>query len=201
MLEVREVVEKEIVWKIGRGEVNVWWDNWLGEGAVAVRLGLQGKGQSKELLREYVRENRFDLDKMGIHVKELEGLDGEYIMQGEGRKDVVEWKPSGKGQFSVVSTKDLFRKKRMEGSELERKWWCFCCSEPKFCSLQHLFCIEEVAAQVWDYFAKSMGLRVKRDGVMQTCYDWWKGVPQGCCGIIVNKEEFSLTSLSTLDGV
>jgi len=48
MMEVREWAEKEIEWKVGAGDLNVWWDNWTGEGAVAEVMSLRGKRQAKK---------------------------------------------------------------------------------------------------------------------------------------------------------
>lgn len=50
---------------------------------------------------------------------------------------------------------------------------CFCCNDPKQCTLQHVFCTGDVAREVWTYFGQTLGVRLHMYGIRQVCYDWW----------------------------
>nr|GMD70291.1 uncharacterized protein LOC109162453 [Ipomoea batatas] len=44
---------------------------------------------------------------------------------------------------------------------------CFCCNDPKQCTLQHVFCTGDVAREVWTYFGQTLGVRLHMYGIRQ----------------------------------
>nr|GMD60016.1 uncharacterized protein LOC109173561 [Ipomoea batatas] len=58
---------------------------------------------------------------------------------------------------------------------------CFCCNDPKQCTLQRVFCTGDVVArEVWTYFGQTLGVRLHMYGIRQVRYDWW-GRESGRC--------------------
>lgn len=116
MVEVREKVEPEIEWKIGEGNLNLWWDNWSGKGAVVDLLNLRGKRRSKEVLKEAWENGNLILSKFGIQRHDL----AENIVIREGQPDKIIWKPT-RGEFTLKSAK---AKMRQQNSPQPVGLWC-----------------------------------------------------------------------------
>lgn len=50
---------------------------------------------------------------------------------------------------------------------------CSCCVNPGSSNLQHIFGLGETARQVWDYFSRTMGMRIEVRSERHVCYEWW----------------------------
>nr|GMD72380.1 uncharacterized protein LOC109173561 [Ipomoea batatas] len=61
---------------------------------------------------------------------------------------------------------------------------CFCCNDPKQCTLQRVFCTGDVAREVWTYFGQTLGVRLHMYGIRQVRYDWW-GRESGRCNRLI----------------
>ncbi|XP_031096877.1 uncharacterized protein LOC116001124 [Ipomoea triloba] len=117
MVESRDRVEGEILWKVGEGRVNLWWDNWSGEGAMAKVLGIKGKTRAKVNLCDFYRNGRWE-------VEELDDRLSERVLRmtlREGVTDKALWKPESSGQFTFAAAKEFER--REEGSRVCSKHW------------------------------------------------------------------------------
>ncbi|XP_019159332.1 PREDICTED: uncharacterized protein LOC109156012 [Ipomoea nil] len=118
MVEVREKVEPEIQWDIRRGNLNVWWDNWSGKGALAIWLNRRGKRKAKDMLKDGWINGALDLNHFGIQDQSL----AQNIRIREGA-DKPRWKPTG-GGFNFKSAKGLMRQHRnREGGLWCKKIW------------------------------------------------------------------------------
>jgi len=118
MVNIRDMIEPQIVWKVGEGNVNVWWDNWSGEGAIAELLNIRGKRQAKDLLKDCYENGRFGLSMFGIDVQNrFEG-----VCLREECRDVAVWKPTG-GPFNFKTAKALVRQQGTAGGLWCKKIW------------------------------------------------------------------------------
>ncbi|XP_019196178.1 PREDICTED: uncharacterized protein LOC109190182 [Ipomoea nil] len=114
MVDVRERVEPRIEWEIRRGNLNVWWDNWSGKGALAIWLNRRGKGGSREMLKDGNVNGAVDLRKFGIQDQTL----AQNIRTREG-PDMPIWQPT-RANFNFKIAKALMREHGGENAGL----WC-----------------------------------------------------------------------------
>ncbi|XP_031095329.1 uncharacterized protein LOC115999629 [Ipomoea triloba] len=117
MVRARERVEGEIQWKVGEGKVNLWWDNWSGEGALARILNVTGKTRSKEMLCGLYKEGGWDLEGIGTEGRRL--FTG--LSLREGVPDTAQWRPEANGKFTFAAAKKY--EKRQSGSRMMFKHW------------------------------------------------------------------------------
>ncbi|XP_019191194.1 PREDICTED: uncharacterized protein LOC109185694 [Ipomoea nil] len=209
MAHVRDRVEPQVAWQVERGELNVWWDDWSGKGALASVMNLRGKRKAKEKIKDAVVDNRVNLQRLsGQALGQVQ--DWNVAMQLTEREDKAIWKPTGK-EFTFRTAKELMRESGTHhvGLWCKKIWakgvpwkmsfltWrvfmrklptddvlrrmgyqfssrCSCYLHPGCDELQHIFGTGGTARHVWDYFAKSMGMRVSVRSERHICYEWWK---------------------------
>ncbi|XP_019151077.1 PREDICTED: uncharacterized protein LOC109147873 [Ipomoea nil] len=208
MIQAREKAEPQLIWKIGEGMVNLWWDNWSGRGAMAGVLNIRGKRRAKDILKDFLVGNRVDLQRLGID--QAQGWDGTLVCSSEGVQDKICWGAIGE-DFTFKAAKKLVQGQANQGQEslwCKKIWakgipwkmsflaWrvfkkklpmddtlrrmgfhtvsmCPCCVQHGCDSLNHVFGMGETAKQVWDYFAKSLGLLINVRSERHVCYEWW----------------------------
>lgn len=106
-------MDKHIQWKIGRGEVSMWYDNWLGIGALWTFFA-EGRipindNLSKILLNGHWQWGGWDLylpDHVINHINSMQ------INPNPNMKDKAIWTPDAKGSFTISSTWNIMIEKR-----------------------------------------------------------------------------------------
>ncbi|XP_019178346.1 PREDICTED: uncharacterized protein LOC109173561 [Ipomoea nil] len=122
MVGAREKIEKEIQWKVGKGDVNFWWDDWSGLGAIAKAMNIPEKSRAKDTLKSFYRYGRWCLPDLGPEVSRA----AEKISLNEYAPDTPLWKPESNGVFSFASAKKYERQIggiRVPSRHWSRKIW------------------------------------------------------------------------------
>ncbi|XP_060182379.1 uncharacterized protein LOC132612052 [Lycium barbarum] len=63
MVEIRRYCEHNINWKVGKGNLSFWWDNWTGNGPLA-QLIHQGYKSKKIKVSDYIIDGEWNTDKL-----------------------------------------------------------------------------------------------------------------------------------------
>lgn len=62
-MEIKEETEKYILWKIGKGNLSFWWDNWTGQGALA-NLGVNYPTPKGTKVQQFIRSKKWDVTRL-----------------------------------------------------------------------------------------------------------------------------------------
>ncbi|XP_019197385.1 PREDICTED: uncharacterized protein LOC109191256 [Ipomoea nil] len=117
MVEARENMEKEIEWRLGKGELSFWWDNWNGKGAITTRHNIRGKTKSKDLVKDFWLGNRWKEESLQEPVRrDIRGLSLRQNVE-----DTPIWLPDKSCGFSLASAKKLAREQNTVSSA--RLFW------------------------------------------------------------------------------
>lgn len=104
LMKSRSKAEPKIIWKIQSGNSRIWWDNWIGEGALA-RI-IQGLGKSaKVTVNDFIFNGDWDINKLSIVVPDhLIGKITSVDNGDQNLNDFLVWKVSENGLFSNKTT-------------------------------------------------------------------------------------------------
>jgi len=122
LMQIKEQVERHIIWKVQEGNSSFWWDNWTGIGALAKLC--QGPGKSPKLLI-----NSFFVNKSWNTVK-LSSVVPNYIVKiissivigNNTEKDYPIWNDTENGVFTNYSAWQIVRKQRPKNNFLNNIW-------------------------------------------------------------------------------
>ncbi|PHT75383.1 hypothetical protein T459_18905 [Capsicum annuum] len=59
LMNIKDKCETHMIWKIGKGNLSFWWNNWSGKGSIAKHLHLVHKSKNTKVA-EFIREGKWD---------------------------------------------------------------------------------------------------------------------------------------------
>lgn len=107
MLSVRDAVENVLGWRLFKGQVNLWWDNWSGLGTLGRVFPYRGVAYARDQLADFIVDGQLDLTALDTFLPA--GLTADLSRLDQGDRDVPIWRASSDGLFSFASAKSLFR--------------------------------------------------------------------------------------------
>ncbi|XP_070018325.1 uncharacterized protein [Nicotiana sylvestris] len=123
MCEVRHKMEEHIWWKVGRGDVNFWFDNWTKQGPLCSKLEGVMVQQNIQVFEVY-RNGQWDWSKLIPHplnfIKEM--VFNTTLNVSQQAHDTPIWTCSENEKFSTVFAWNLFRQKR-HISQFDKRIW------------------------------------------------------------------------------
>ncbi|XP_075092562.1 uncharacterized protein LOC142172778 [Nicotiana tabacum] len=180
-------MEEHIWWKVGRGGVNFWFDNWTKQGPLCSKLEGVMVQQNIQVFEVY-RNGQWDWSKLIPHppnfIKEM--VFSTTLNVSQQAHDTPIWTCSENGKFSTVFAWNLFRQKR-HISQFDKRIWhndvpynmAFLTWKathgriptddkvskfgmvPEVETVEHLFSNGRYAQQVWGFFAGKIGIPYK----------------------------------------
>ncbi|XP_073138423.1 uncharacterized protein [Henckelia pumila] len=138
MMKVRNRAEPKIGWRIGDGNISFWFDYWLLDGPLSSLIPIQGK--SSRLVSWFMTDRSWNLNRILMVVSHDVAFRIMFVPIHSSFKDIVIWKNSKTGRFSVKSA---------WGISLASSCQCFRDQE----SFEHLFFSSDTASSVWKLFA------------------------------------------------
>ncbi|XP_027169555.1 uncharacterized protein LOC113769293 [Coffea eugenioides] len=152
MLDAWLVAERHIRWIVGSGNSSFWHDNWLGSGLLCRQV---------EIFQEQPV--------------------ADFVVQG-GWNWVLDVDPPSSGQ--VLPLKVSFFMVRLMSGRIPvmgvlHKFGvvgpsrCFCCRDPSQETINHIFCIGDVARQVWSFFEVLVGGFGEAFTIRHKVISWW----------------------------
>ncbi|KAL0309423.1 UNVERIFIED_CONTAM: hypothetical protein Sradi_5884600 [Sesamum radiatum] len=120
MCKVHSDVQEHIFWILGNGMVSFWFDNWIGEQTLSQITNSPYVGF--ESVNYYWRDGTWDKHKLDRVVPPniSEMICNIPILQAA--DDIIKWKPTHDGIFSISSAWDLIREKRTGQRMLKDIW-------------------------------------------------------------------------------
>ena len=106
MLHVRDIAEQHITFIIHSGDSNFWFDNWLGSGPLAMRLG----SVSDHKVSYFLVDGRWNFQLLGLWVPPVIINDIRMFSLPQienGVEDLMIWAPSQSGVFTLSSAFNL----------------------------------------------------------------------------------------------
>lgn len=111
MCKIKKIIDKQILWKIGRGDVSFWFDNWSELGSLYKFLPLNHKPKNVKLsymfLNNHINWEGLDL-LLPPHV--VDKINNLQIRLNPATPDDPKWIADNNGTFFVASAWQLFRK-------------------------------------------------------------------------------------------
>ncbi|XP_059289936.1 uncharacterized protein LOC132043485 [Lycium ferocissimum] len=102
MVEIRRYCEHNINWKVGKGNLSFWWDNWTGKGPLA-QLIHQGYKSKKIKVSDYIMDGKWNTDKLLNLVPNSMIMDIKNIKIYNDGIDFPTWTPDHNGIFTCKS--------------------------------------------------------------------------------------------------
>lgn len=62
-MQVRDKVEKHIIWNVHKGETNFWWDNWTTKRTLALLIPTQSRA-ANNTVHDYIIEGTWKYEKL-----------------------------------------------------------------------------------------------------------------------------------------
>lgn len=121
MLSVYDEVESVLGWRLFRGQVSLWWDNWSGLGPLGRAFPTSGVSYSHDLLSDFVHDGALDL--RGFEGILPDGLAADLSQLGQGPRDVPIWRIASDGLFSFSSAKSFLRLPSPDADVLLGRCW------------------------------------------------------------------------------
>ncbi|KAG5570444.1 hypothetical protein H5410_060210, partial [Solanum commersonii] len=99
MMKNKHKVEEHIRWKINSGSCSIWWDDWLGDGALAKHT------------THISSLNNSKVSHFLVPLLLIPQILNTNFQYQEGLEDSAIWKPNEQGSFSCASARDIFTRK------------------------------------------------------------------------------------------
>ncbi|XP_019266683.1 PREDICTED: uncharacterized protein LOC109244105 [Nicotiana attenuata] len=121
LMDIKKDVEPAIFWKIGRGQISFWWDNWTGLGALA-NLVHAIRTPKNTLVKDFIQAGSWRREKL-LEVLPLNVVNVvQEVDINELRNDCPYWMPENSGVFTCKSAWDIIRKKKGESLTCKKIW-------------------------------------------------------------------------------
>ncbi|KAF3659446.1 hypothetical protein FXO37_13978 [Capsicum annuum] len=172
LMNIKDKCETHMIWKIGKGNLSFWWNNWSGKGSIAKHLHLVHKSKNTKVA-EFIREGKWDESHLRL---ELPANIVDDIMKIQIHKDQYDKiiSDSFKVAFfmmkllrSRISTDENVRRFKVHGPSM-----CNCCISHQEESIQHLF-VEGDIARLWKTFGNSCGIKFNNGSIRTVVMQWW----------------------------
>ncbi|KAF3617049.1 hypothetical protein FXO38_34217 [Capsicum annuum] len=172
LMNIKDKCETHMIWKIGKGNLSFWWNNWSGKGSIAKHLHLVHKSKNTKVV-EFIREGKWDESHLRL---ELPANIVDDIMKIQIHKDQYDKiiSDSFKVAFfmmkllrSRISTDENVRRFKVHGPSM-----CNCCISHQEESIQHLF-VEGDIARLWKTFGNSCGIKFNNGSIRTVVMQWW----------------------------
>lgn len=113
LTRIRKDVESHIKWQIQSCTCSFWWDNWIGEGPLAIH-GVNISSLNNIVLLKFIVNGNWNERLIRQHVNPLivPKILQTNINFDEGNADKAIWTPNENGLFTIASAWDIIRKKR-----------------------------------------------------------------------------------------
>lgn len=120
-MDARTECEKHIFWKIGKGDVSFWWDNWTNKGALA-NLIEQSSRAKKILVSDFIVHNTWNLDKLNDLLPPNLVTHIQTINISPENEDYSIWTADPSGSFSIKSAWNALRTNRITAFTHTKIW-------------------------------------------------------------------------------
>ncbi|XP_060195197.1 uncharacterized protein LOC132624428 [Lycium barbarum] len=122
MLQIREKVENNMLWKINADTCSLWWDNLSDKGALA-NFFPDHHHNRHTTVSEYMINGGWDLNKLAIDFEDrMTNIIDNIVIGDLSLEDFILWKPSNDGLYTNLSSFQVNRDKKQEDVSLGSLW-------------------------------------------------------------------------------
>ncbi|XP_060183329.1 uncharacterized protein LOC132613329 [Lycium barbarum] len=124
LMEVKFEAEKNILWRVNKGEIKLWWDNWTGQRALANSFHVEG-ANSKMLIKDARQNEVWNFLEFHQLLEYLIELFQSIEFGDPNLPEHAIWMSSIFGNFTTKTAWKLVRQTRTNINTLEKIWHKF----------------------------------------------------------------------------
>lgn len=120
-MDAKNECEQHILWKVGKGNLSFWWDNWSNKGALANILHQRNKSKKVRVF-EFFSNSQWNLDKLHANLPANLIPHILSIKLSTDKKDQPVWTPDHTRVFSSKPAWSTLRKFKGSSLTLSKIW-------------------------------------------------------------------------------
>ncbi|XP_060179779.1 uncharacterized protein LOC132609685 [Lycium barbarum] len=122
MLQIRDKVENNMLWKINVGNCSLWWDNWSDKGALA-NLFPDHHHNRHTTISSYINNGAWDSSKITLDFGDRNhNIFANTDIGDPSLEDFIIWKPTSDGLYTNSSAFQVNRRRKQDDETLSSLW-------------------------------------------------------------------------------